>query len=85
MEQVQTPPMDPGNSILAPGPAQLAASQVQTTNGAMLAVTVRTPSTTVTVFLTREDAAAWGAHLSEGAGALTGLILPSQACTALTA
>lgn len=53
------PPMDSGNALLAGGPAQLAMSDVMTQAGKLAALTIRTASTTLTVFLSREDLQTW--------------------------
>ena len=45
------PPFDTGNTLLGEQPAQLVTAAVQTPAGQRLALTVRTPSATVTVFL----------------------------------
>lgn len=60
MTTPQPPGFDPGNPLLGEAPAQLTTSLVPTAVGQRMALTVRTQSTTVTVFLSQEDARAWG-------------------------
>lgn len=81
LPRVTTPappaPFDAGNPLLGEQPAQLATALVQTPAGQRLAVTVRTPSATVTVFLAGADARAWAARLTTDSGAMsvTGLVI----------
>jgi hypothetical protein len=65
------PPVDPGNQLLAETPAQLSTSLVDTPKGQRLAMTVRTPSATVTVFLDGADAKAWAGQLSGAAAGMS--------------
>lgn len=69
-------PVDPGNGLLGETPAQLVTTQVQTAAGPRLAMTIRTPSTTLTVLLGREDARRWGDQIKVGADQMGGLIVP---------
>ena len=64
-------PFDTGNTLLTEQPAQLITAVVQTPAGQRLALTVRTPSTTQTVFLSGQDARAWAARLTQDAGAMS--------------
>jgi hypothetical protein len=70
-------PFDAGNALLAEQPAQLVTAVVQTPAGQRLALTVRTPSATVTVFLPGPDAKAWAARLTTDAGSMSasGLVI----------
>lgn len=75
MTDTAIPPVDPGNQLLAPVPAQLTTAVVNTPDGQRAVMTVRTPSATVTVFLERDDVRAWGAKLSACADDMTGLTI----------
>jgi hypothetical protein len=70
-------PFDTGNPLLGEQPAQMATALVQTPAGQRLALTVRTPSATVTVFLTGPDARAWAARLTADSASMsvTGLVV----------
>lgn len=70
------PVFDVGNILLSDGPAQLTTAPVSTPGGQRLAVTVRTGSTTVTVFLAKDDVKNWRDQLSTEHGKMTGLIIP---------
>lgn len=65
--------MDPGNALLAGGPAQLSMSEVMTTAGKLATLTIRTASTTLTVFLEREDLKQWADTLQSAADRMGGL------------
>lgn len=69
--QLPASPVDTGNALLAEQPAALVTALVQTPGGQRLALTVRTPSATVTVFLAGQDAKAWAARLTQDAGAMS--------------
>lgn len=71
------PPMDAANTLLTPGPAQLCLGLVQTSDGQRLALTVRTGSTTQTVFLTKDDADLWSENIRVAAGKMSRLIVAS--------
>jgi hypothetical protein len=71
----QPPPFDPGNALLAGGPAQLSVNEVMTPQGKAATLTIRTASTTLTVFLSREDLAAWAASMQRKADDMSGLLL----------
>lgn len=66
------PPVDTGNHLLAEGPAQLTTTLVDTPTGQRLALTIRTPSATVTVFLGGADAKEWAVQLAADAGRMSG-------------
>ena len=66
------PPFDAGNQLLAETPAQLTTATVDTPAGQRLAVTIRTASTTQTVFLQGADAKTWAAQLTREASAMSG-------------
>lgn len=54
---------DPLNDLLGPTPAHLATSVIDTPKGMLALATIRTPSTTLTVFLTPADLQAWTDNL----------------------
>ena len=54
------PPFDAGNTLLGESPAQITTALLDTPAGQRLVLTVRTPSTTVTVLLNKEDGQSWG-------------------------
>lgn len=65
-------PFDTSNTLLGEQPAQLTTAIVTAPTGQQrLALTVRTPSATVTVFLAGQDARAWAARLTTDAGAMS--------------
>lgn len=65
-------PFDPGNPILGEQPAQLTTTILDTQAGQRLAMTVRTPSATLTVFLGGADAKTWGAQVADAASRMSG-------------
>ncbi|WP_280688388.1 MULTISPECIES: hypothetical protein [unclassified Kitasatospora] len=65
--------MDPGNQLLAGGPAQLSMSEAMTAGGKLATLTVRTASTTLTVFLERDDLQTWANTLQAAADRMSGL------------
>jgi hypothetical protein len=71
------PLVDEGNALLAEAPAQCSTGLVQTPAGQRLALTVRTPSTTLTVLLGQADAKVWAANISTAAAQMSaaGLIV----------
>lgn len=73
----QPQPVDVANSLLGETPAQMTAGQIQTAAGQRMALTIRTPSTTLTVLLGEADAKAWAAGLTAAAGQMSksGLII----------
>lgn len=85
LPRVTTPapptPFDAGNPLLGEQPAQLATALVQTPAGQRLALTVRTPSATLTVFLAGQDARAWASRLTADSGSMsvTGLVIANGA------
>ena len=75
-QAVQEPPLvDPGNPLLAEGPAGLSCGLIQTPAGQRALVTVRTSSATVTVMLSKADAEKWASRIRGAASAMSGLIL----------
>jgi hypothetical protein len=60
-------------------PAQMTTGVVPTPLGQRLAVTIRTSSATVTVFLPKDIAENWRDNLSGTIAGMTGLILPPSA------
>lgn len=73
----EVPAFDQGNSLLGETPAQLTVALIGTPLGQRLALTVRTPSTTLTVLLGGKDAQAWAANLTKAADSMSasGLIV----------
>ena len=67
---------DAGNLLLAESPAHLAVTV--SPDRTRLMVTVRTPSTTLSVMLDKACAAEWGSSISEGARELAGPGLNGQ-------
>lgn len=78
-----TPPVDPGNGLLAETPAQQTTALVDTPAGQRLALTIRTPSTTLTILLNKADADTWAANLKNNAAQMSGsgLIAATPAMT----
>ena len=68
-------PWDPANTLLQETQCQVTAESVDTPGGPRTAVTVRTASTTVTVFLRKGDAIAAAEKISGEAAKLPGLAL----------
>lgn len=68
-----------GNKLLGELPAQLTTDVITTAAGQRLVLTVRTPTTTLTVFLRGADAKAWAHQLSSEAAVMSdaGLITAS--------
>jgi hypothetical protein len=66
------PPVDQGNHLLAETPAQIATALLDTPRGQRLAMTVRTPTTTLTVLLGAADAKTWAALITREAAAMSG-------------
>lgn len=81
MTSPQLPPVDQGNPLLTETPAVLVTTLMDTPAGQRLAMTVRTTSATVTVFLGGTDAKAWGAQLGDAAGRMSasGLVVARAA------
>ena len=68
----QQTPFDLGNTLLAEQPAQMFTTVIPTPAGQRLALTIRTPSATLTVFLAGQDAKTWAANLSKAAAPMSG-------------
>ena len=70
-------PVDPGNGLLAETAAQMTTALVDTPSGQRLALTIRTPSTTLTVLLQGADAKSWAATLTGAASqmSVSGLVI----------
>ena len=65
------PLTDPGNKLLGELPAQLTTDVISTAAGQRLVLTVRTPTTTLTVFLRGAAAKNWAAQLTAEAAAMS--------------
>lgn len=72
-----TAPFDPTNRLLGETEAEMTVGIAQTPGGQRLAVTIRTASTTLTVFPDRAVADAWRGMIAAGIGKMNGLILPT--------
>ena len=73
MEGMTSPqPVDAGNHLLAETPAQIVTALLDMPGGQRLALTVRTPSTTLTVLLGAADARTWADQLTREAAAMSG-------------
>jgi hypothetical protein len=72
-------PFDTGNGLLAESPAMLTTAVVTTPMGQRLALTIRTPSTSLTVFLAGADGKKWAAQLTRDASGMSsaGLVVPN--------
>ena len=66
------PLFDEGNKLLGELPAQLTTDVIDTPAGQRLALTIRTPTTTLTVFLQGADAKNWAHQLSSEAAVMSG-------------
>lgn len=79
MSQPQRPFIDPANELLMQVPARLDTGSVATPDGRKLGVlTIRTGSTTLTVFLGAEDLRTWAQLLTDVAGQLSGKLVPAS-------
>ena len=67
-----TPPVDPGNHLLAELPAQMMTALMQTPGGQRMALTIRTPTTTLTVLLQQGDARTWATNINATASQMSG-------------
>jgi hypothetical protein len=65
-------PVDPGNQLLGETPAQLTTATLPTATGQRLVLTIRTPSTTLTLLLSKDDAILWAGNIRETAKAMSG-------------
>jgi hypothetical protein len=65
---VMPDPVDVANTLLAPGPATLTTG----INGQMGLITIRTPTTTLTVQLPKADMLSWGKMITELGEQMTG-------------
>ena len=74
-QPVAPPPLDTGNQLLGETPANLTTAVVNTPAGQRMALTVRTASTTLTLFLAKDDAGIWGEQIKAAASGMSGLIL----------
>lgn len=74
----KTAPADLGNALLGETPVQWSLTLAQTPLGQRLVHTIRTPSTTLTVFLQKADAVTWAQNLKDKADQMSasGLVVP---------
>ena len=68
--------VDVGNTLLCPTFAHLMAGGTNSNHGPLTAVTIRTPSTTLTVLIPRETAAEWSKTLAKAAEQTSPLLVP---------
>ena len=68
----EPPAYDTGNRLLAAVPCEQICALVTGPDGVRMAYTIRTPDTTLTVFLTKADAARWRDVLTEMTGRMSG-------------
>lgn len=73
MTQPAQPLVDTGNPFLSKVPVQLGTGEVTTSEGRFGVATFRTPGTTLTAMLTRDEALSWAAAFQSLADQLTGL------------
>jgi len=85
LQENKIPSYDKGNQLLGELPAQLTTDVTEFPSGQRLILTIRTPTTTLTVFLQGADAKKWAHQLSSEAAMMSdaGLIaangIPSDA------
>jgi hypothetical protein len=74
----EVPVFDEGNQLLSGVASQLTTKLVDTPVGQQLAMTVRTASTTLTVFLGGPEAREWAAQITRDSAAMSGagLVVP---------
>jgi len=72
------PLLDAGNALLAQVPVSLVVGSTETDVGKQGVVTVRTPSTTLTVVLDRPEIELWIQNLTLVRDGLDGLIVPAR-------
>ena len=73
----QPQPVDPGNTLLSETPATLTTALMQTPQGQRALLTIRTASTTLSVFLGAAEAKTWASMLGATADQMStsGLIV----------
>lgn len=74
-EPNQPPAADPGNPFLSIGPCSLTTTVIDTPAGQRMMATVRTPSTTLTVFLEKKDAEDWERVIKSEREKMTSLVV----------
>jgi hypothetical protein len=72
----QSAPFDMGNRLVSEVPAELTTALVNTPGGQRMALTLRTTSATVTVFLTKDVGEVWRDQIAAALSSMSGLILP---------
>lgn len=72
-DQNQMPAADPGNPFLSTGPCGLTSTVIDTPEGQRLMLTIRTPSTTLTVFLEKSHGQSWIDVIKDGMNKMTSL------------
>jgi hypothetical protein len=82
-EMTDATPVDLGNNLLGPTPAQMACSRTTIPDAdgnpvTLIVITIRTPSTTFTVFLDEKSAAQWASDIGKTSRAgSSALIVPT--------
>lgn len=71
----QAEPFDRGNQLISEQPGQLLVGRAGLPQGQRLVLTIRTPTTTLTLLLSKADALAWGKQVTDEAGKMSGLIV----------
>lgn len=74
-EQQNTPAADPGNLFLSEGPSGLSSTVISTPAGQRLMLTIRTPSTTLTVFLQKPMGEEWVKVIQNGLDQMSSLMV----------
>jgi len=85
MTTPQRPLVDEGNPLLSQGPAQLDTGTVNTPDGKLGLLTIRTGSTTLTVILPPANVREWANVLNNFAASMGGLVTASAADVAAVA
>lgn len=75
---VEAPPFDIGNRLLSPQTCDITVMPADTPVGSRMILTIRTPSSTTTAFLTKEEALAVGRQLIRRAQEISSLIVPTS-------
>lgn len=75
--------VDAGNHLLAAGECMLFTGLATTPAGQRMVMTIRTPSTTLTLFLDESEAGTWGRQITRDAARMskTGLIVAGPVTT----
>jgi hypothetical protein len=74
----EIPLFDQGNRLLSPTAALWQAQAINPVHGPKVAVTIRTPSTTLSLLLEKVDAERLADDIARACGETTGLIIPTR-------